>query len=52
VSVLCFSASVTIECEKKFSGSNSDPTFRQVMAYESAYAPWDDYCGAFTLVAA
>jgi len=52
VSVFCFSASVTIECEKKFSGKNSDPTFRQVLAYDGGYAPWDDYCGAFTMVAA
>ncbi len=52
VSVFCFSTSVTIETEKKFSGGNGDPTLRQVMAYENAYAPWDDYCGAFTLVAA
>jgi hypothetical protein len=54
VSVLCFSTSVTIETERKFSGGNSDPTFRQVMAYDPAtsYAPWDDYCGAFTLVPA
>lgn len=53
VSVFCFSASVTIESEAKFAGSNGDPTFRQVMAYDlpNSFAPWDDYCGAFTLVA-
>ncbi len=49
VEVLFFSASVQIECEKKFKGSNQDPTFAQVMgpAPGGAVRPWDDYCAAF-----
>jgi hypothetical protein len=31
VSVFLFSISVTITCERKFSGSNGDPGFRQMM---------------------
>ncbi|WP_211332787.1 hypothetical protein [Litoreibacter meonggei] len=35
VSVLFFSGSVTIECEKKFAGSNGDPSLRQMMGLNS-----------------
>ena len=31
ISVFVFSGSVTISCERKFAGSNGDPTFRQLM---------------------
>ena len=56
-----FSGSVTITCEKKFAGSNGDPTFRDLMGVnpalsladelaligtDTAYA-WRDYCEAF-----
>ena len=53
VEVLFFSASVSISCERKFAGSNGDPTFRQVMEpYTDPVSgqpvlPWHDYCAAF-----
>ena len=61
ISVFIFSGSVTITCERKFSGSNGDPTFRQLMGLQPAlpladelalidnttdYA-WRDYVEAF-----
>ncbi len=54
VSIFCFSVSVTIECERKFKGGNDDPTFRQLMAPDpiATFYPWEDYCDAFTPVAA
>lgn len=52
VEVLFFSASVSVSCEKKFAGSNGDPTFVDVMglaplAPAGAVRPWDTYCHAF-----
>lgn len=63
VEVLIFSGSVTITCEKKFAGSNGDPTFRQLLGLSTnaalplvdelaAIQPdttygWRDYCEAF-----
>ena len=52
VEVLFFSASVSVSCEKKFAGSNGDPTFVDVMglaplAPAGAVRPWDSYCHAF-----
>jgi uncharacterized protein YoxC len=53
VEVFLFSISVSISCERKFAGSNGDPTFRQLMApYQDADSgllvePWDEYCAAF-----
>ncbi|MCV2394773.1 hypothetical protein OEB99_10680 [Actinotalea sp. M2MS4P-6] len=47
---ICFlSFSVQISCEKKFKGSNADPTFAQVMgpATVGSPRPWDTYCAAF-----
>jgi hypothetical protein len=61
VEVFVFSGSVTVTCEKKFAGSNGDPTFRDLMGVnpalsltdelaligtDTAYA-WRDYCEAF-----
>jgi hypothetical protein len=61
ISVFIFSGSVTITCERKFSGSNGDPSFRQLMGLQPAlpladelalidnttdYA-WRDYVEAF-----
>jgi hypothetical protein len=61
VEVFVFSGSVTITCQKKFAGSNGDPTFRDLMGVnpalsladelaligtDTAYA-WRDYCEAF-----
>jgi len=54
ISILCFSASVTITCERKFAGSNGDPSFAQLMGPEPGEVltdtlvyPWRDYCEAF-----
>jgi hypothetical protein len=52
VEVLFFSASVEISCERKFAGSNGDPTFLQLMekgtdAFGKQVDPWLEYCQAF-----
>jgi hypothetical protein len=49
VEVLFLSFSVSISCEKKFKGSNADPSFAEVMGPNALGAPrpWDDYCAAF-----
>lgn len=47
VEVLFFSASVSIECEKRFSGSGQDPTFAEVMGPTDQDDPWREYCQAF-----
>jgi hypothetical protein len=52
ISVLFFSASVSITCERKFAGSNGDPTFAELMAPYTDPAlgyvePWVTYCEAF-----
>ena len=61
IEVFIFSGSVTITCQRKFAGSNGDPTFRQLMGVRPAlpladelaligdstdYA-WREYCEAF-----
>jgi hypothetical protein len=52
IEVLFFSGSVEISCEKKFAGSNGDPTFEQTMAVgPPGNRPWDAYCQAFAEVA-
>ena len=47
--MLFLSTSVEITCEKKFKGSNADPTFEQVMGLVpvGGVRPWDEYCDAF-----
>ncbi len=57
VSILCFSASVTLTAERKFAGNNEDPTFADAMAPVSAAdpvvgsdqpdTPWASYVNAF-----
>lgn len=53
VDVLFFSASVQISCERKFAGSNGDPTFKELMApYTDPVSaemvkPWEIYCQAY-----
>ncbi|MGE0447542.1 MAG: hypothetical protein AB7P99_20130, partial [Vicinamibacterales bacterium] len=61
IEVFIFSGSVTITCERKFAGSNGDPTFRDLMGADpsldlvqelatidtSTEYPWRDYCEAF-----
>ncbi|NRA29117.1 MAG: hypothetical protein HRU11_02565 [Parvularculaceae bacterium] len=44
VSVLFFSASFDIRMQRKFAGSDADPTFVQLIPQQSV---WDEYCGAF-----
>ena len=51
VSVAFFSATVTVKAERKFSGSNGDPTFEELMAPEGNEDPWAEYLGAFELAA-
>ena len=48
VEVLFFSASVSIEAERKLAGSNGDPPFRAILGAESGTSPaWNEYCLAF-----
>lgn len=49
VEVLFFSASVTIEAERQFAGSNGDPNFVDVMGLEAdgTSPAWSEYCLAF-----
>ncbi len=53
VEVLLFSASVEVVCERKFKGSNGDPSFAQIMApyadpeTEENVDPWAEYCNAY-----
>jgi hypothetical protein len=51
VSIAFFSVGVTITAERKFSGSNADPTFDDVMKPELGYDPWSEYLAAFDLAA-
>lgn len=61
ISVFVFSGSVTITCERKFAGSNGDPSLRQMLGHDASvplaqelamiddqtdYA-WREYCEAF-----
>ena len=39
VSVAFFSTSVTISCERKFAGSNGDPTLRQMLGHNPHQKP-------------
>lgn len=48
IKVFVFSGSVQISAERKFAGSNGDPSFLQVMGAESGSSPaWSEYCLAF-----
>ncbi len=53
VSVFMFSISVSITCERKFAGSNGDPSFKELMApyidpvSSLPVEPWNEYCAAF-----
>jgi hypothetical protein len=56
VEVLFFSVSVEISVEKKFAGSNGDPSFEALMApyqdpdTKETVNPWEIYCQAFAPV--
>lgn len=55
ISVAFFETSVSIECERKFAGSNGDPILAQLVGPEpgtTAPEPWLEYCAAFAPVAA
>lgn len=47
IEIAFFSETVEISCERKFAGSNGDPSFAQLMEPEPEYDPWDEYCEAF-----
>jgi hypothetical protein len=60
INVFIFSGHVEISCEKKFAGSNSDPSFCEVMGKAQLVSPipgnpdntvevfpWKDYCESF-----
>jgi len=42
VSVFMFSTSVTVSCERKFAGSNGDPTFRELMGLQPELSVFDE----------
>jgi len=49
VEIFFLSFSVEISCEKKFKGSNNDPSFVEIMGPPpgGGARPWDEYCRAF-----
>ncbi len=49
VKVFVFSGSVQISCERRFAGSNGDPTVAEMLAVraDGSSEPWDEYCQAF-----
>jgi hypothetical protein len=49
VHLFLFSIGVSISAERRFAGSNGDPTFAQVMeiAADGSAPRWDSYCDAF-----
>jgi len=40
--VFMFSTSVTVSCERKFAGSNGDPTFRELMGLQPELSVFDE----------
>jgi hypothetical protein len=46
VDVLLFSGSVEVHCRREFAGSESDPTFLDLMPEVNN---WTDYCAAFAI---
>lgn len=51
VKIIFFTISVELTCERKFAGSNGDPSFAQLMEpfmlNGATVRPWDEYCMAF-----
>ena len=49
IDVFVFSGSVEISCERRFAGSNGDPTLGEVMDVkpDGTSVPWSEYCLAF-----
>ena len=51
VSIAFFSTTVSISAERKFAGSNADPTFEEVMLPSADYDPFAEYVAAFDFAA-
>ncbi len=51
ITIVFFSISVSVSAERKFAGSNADPTFEDVMAPTLGYDPFADYVAAFDFAA-
>jgi len=51
VSIAFFSFSVSVHAERKFSGSNADPTFDDAMHPELGWDPFAEYLAAFDFAA-
>ncbi len=51
VEVFLFSGSVQVSCERRFAGSNGDPTFEQALGPYTDDGPWVEYCRAFAEIA-
>jgi hypothetical protein len=52
IDIFLFSFSVEVSCERQFAGSDSDPTFEELMAPYTDPAgqltdPWTEYCAAY-----
>ena len=49
VEVFMFSVHRSVSAERRFAGSNGDPTFAQIMEVgaDGSARRWDDYCDAF-----
>jgi hypothetical protein len=49
VDLFFFSVSVTISVERRFAGSNGDPSFADIMLLDDGSSPaWTEYCEAFS----
>ncbi|HEX7480627.1 MAG TPA: hypothetical protein VF331_22695, partial [Polyangiales bacterium] len=51
ITIVFFSISVSISAERKFAGSNADPTFEDAMKPSLGYDPFADYVAAFDFAA-
>lgn len=49
IEILFLSMSVSVSCERRFAGSNGDPTFAEILAVGpgGSSPAWADYCSAF-----
>ncbi len=47
IDIMFFSKSVEVSTERRFAGSNRDPTLEDVMTDSADYKPWTEYCLAF-----
>ncbi len=51
ITIVFFSVSVSISCERKFAGDNADPSFEDVMKPALGYDPFAEYADAFDFAA-